>query len=103
MSLTSRDKTIHSRYNRGREMLAGIAKKALNRALNPIEHVVLPKAAELSPSRLVAALARYGIRPATVFDIGVAFGTPWLYEGFPQATLVLVDPTRESIPHMQNI
>ena len=28
----------------------------------------------------------------TVFDIGVGCGTPWLYEGFPDAELILVEP-----------
>lgn len=31
----------------------------------------------------------------TVFDIGVAHGTPWLYDRFPTARLVLVDPVEK--------
>lgn len=38
--------------------------------------------------RIVAA----GIQPATVFDVGVGTGTPWLYAAFPQAHFVLVEP-----------
>jgi hypothetical protein len=37
----------------------------------------------------------------TIFHIGVADGTPWLYETFPDAKSHLIDPTRESLPHMQ--
>lgn len=33
-----------------------------------------------------------GFGPATVFDIGVNNGTPWLYRSFPTARFVLVDP-----------
>lgn len=44
-----------------------------------------------------------GFRPRTVFDIGVARGTPELYAAFPDAHYFLVDPTRESLPHMQQI
>lgn len=44
-----------------------------------------------------------GFRPRTVFDIGVADGTPDLYAAFPDAEYYLFDPTRESLPHMQRI
>ncbi|WP_415921470.1 FkbM family methyltransferase [Tateyamaria sp. SN6-1] len=37
-------------------------------------------------------LRSYGFDPATVFDVGVFQGTPWLYESFPEAHFVLVDP-----------
>lgn len=44
-----------------------------------------------------------GFEPRTVFDIGVAHGTPELYAAFPDARYYLVDPTRESLPYMENI
>jgi len=33
-----------------------------------------------------------GVRtaPQTIFDVGVAKGTPWLYDAFPDAYFVLV-------------
>lgn len=46
-------------------------------------------------------LDRHNFWPKTVFDIGVAYGTPWLYETFPDAKFHMIDPTRESLPHMQ--
>ena len=33
-----------------------------------------------------------GFRPGTVIDVGVAFGTPWLHDAFPDAHLVLIEP-----------
>lgn len=33
-----------------------------------------------------------GFRPGTVIDVGVAFGTPWLHDAFPEAHLVLIEP-----------
>lgn len=33
-----------------------------------------------------------GLAPKTIFDIGVGYGTPWLYDAFPTAKLVLVEP-----------
>jgi FkbM family methyltransferase len=44
-----------------------------------------------------------GFDPRSVFDIGVAAGTPDLYAAFPNAHFVLVDPTRESRVHMERI
>jgi FkbM family methyltransferase len=33
-----------------------------------------------------------GLSPRTVFDVGVGHGTPWLYDAFPDAKLVLFEP-----------
>src|SRR5690606_32814057 len=33
--------------------------------------------------------------------IGVAYGTPYLYDAFPEAEFHLFDPTREALPHMK--
>ncbi|MEM0947719.1 MAG: FkbM family methyltransferase [Pseudomonadota bacterium] len=41
-------------------------------------------------------LTRFGFKPNTVFDIGVDAGTPFLYDAFPNAHFVLVDPVAES-------
>jgi FkbM family methyltransferase len=46
-------------------------------------------------------LSHHGLRPATVFDIGVAYGTYELYRAFPDAHYHLIDPTRESLHHMR--
>ena len=50
-----------------------------------------------------ALLRRHGLSPMSIFDIGVAQGTPLLYDAFPQADLHLFDPTRESLPFMKSI
>ena len=42
-----------------------------------------------------------GLSPNTIIDIGVAHGTPYLYESFPGAKFHLIDPTKESLPFMQ--
>jgi len=46
---------------------------------------------------------RYGFSPATVFDVGVGFGTPALYHAFPDAYYYLIDPTPESLSYMRRI
>lgn len=43
-------------------------------------------------------LRRWGARPATVIDVGVGRGTPHLYDAFPDAHLVLVEPLAEFAP-----
>lgn len=48
-------------------------------------------------------LRALGFKPKTVFDIGVATGTPDLYDAFVEAHFNLVDPARESLPHMEQI
>jgi len=43
-------------------------------------------------SACVDLMRRSNFRPGTVVDVGVATGTPWLYESFPESKLVLIDP-----------
>src|SRR5262245_35305815 len=43
------------------------------------------------PPCLAYAKSR-GLAPRTVFDVGVGHGTPWLYNAFTEAKLVLVEP-----------
>jgi len=42
-----------------------------------------------------AYIRRLGFRPQTIVDVGVGHGTPDLYEAFPEAQLVLVEPVEE--------
>ncbi|HYM01656.1 MAG TPA: FkbM family methyltransferase [Stellaceae bacterium] len=72
-------------------------------ALRPFEPYLPKRAVAPAPERTFKVLDRYGFRPETVFDIGVGFGTYWLYHAYPEAFYYLVDPTPESLPHMQKI
>jgi hypothetical protein len=54
-----------------------------------------------SIERFFSYLRGSKLAPKTIIDVGVADGTEWLYEAFPEAKFHLIDPTRESIPHMQ--
>jgi FkbM family methyltransferase len=42
-----------------------------------------------------------GVGPATIFDIGVAYGTPDLYAEFRGAKFFLIDPVPDSLPYMR--
>jgi FkbM family methyltransferase len=48
-------------------------------------------------------LRKRGFAPATLIDVGVARGTPDLYEAFPDAYLVLVEPLAEFEQSMQEL
>jgi FkbM family methyltransferase len=42
-----------------------------------------------------------GVEPATIFDIGVAYGTPELYAEFANGRYFLIDPLPHSLPYMR--
>ena len=52
---------------------------------------------------LPADLRKLGVSPRTVVDIGVGEGTPALYEAFPEAYQVLVEPLEENEHHLRRI
>lgn len=49
----------------------------------------------------LAQLASRGVAPGTVFDVGAADGTPWLYRTWPEAHHVLIEPLAEFEPALQ--
>lgn len=51
----------------------------------------------------VTQLQRAGFAPRTVIDVGVAFGTHELYETFPAACHVLIEPLEEYRPFLDRI
>src|SRR6266851_6538872 len=53
--------------------------------------------------RTMAVLKHHGFSPATIFDIGVGYGTFPLYRAFPAAYYHLIDPARESLAYMQRL
>lgn len=46
---------------------------------------------------------RLGFAPTTVIDVGVADGTPSLYEAFPTTRHVLIEPVEEARPYLEAI
>lgn len=51
----------------------------------------------------LALMKQRGLRPGTVFDVGVGRGTPWLYEAFPEAHFVLIEPQSEFKPYLDDL
>ncbi len=62
-----------------------------------------PQVKELSKRRSLTRMRDLGIAPGTLFDVGVATGTPAIYGIFPGVRLVLIEPLAESLPAMQRI
>lgn len=54
-------------------------------------------------SGFLRRMVEAGVRPRTVFDVGVGNGTPWLYAAFPQAHFVLIEPQAEFEPGLKDI
>jgi FkbM family methyltransferase len=54
-------------------------------------------------SRTMGVLKHHGFAPATVFDIGVGYGTFELYRAFPDAFYHLIDPAQESLAYMERL
>lgn len=78
-------------------------KAEINRMMAPLGMQVLPLSQSPRAESLFALLERHNIAPRTVFDIGVAEGTPWLYHAYPDAHYHLIDPTHESLPYMMQL
>ena len=62
------------------------------------EITMQPKLRKLNPEFLTQLAA-----PATLFDVGVANGTPFLYRAFPKSYLVLIEPLQKFRKSMNNI
>jgi FkbM family methyltransferase len=56
-----------------------------------------------TPEAVLGHVKRLGFEPATVIDVGVAYGTPELYDAFPRARFLLVDPLEEYAPVIDQI
>lgn len=75
----------------------------LKHALRPLEPYIPKLSAGPNWRRSFRVFDHYGFHPATVFDIGVGFGTYPLYHAYPGAFYYLADPTPESLDHMKKI
>lgn len=65
--------------------------------------VTTPKRPTRTFTEFFAHVKSLGFNPGTVIDVGVAKGTPPLYQAFPDSYFILVEPVEEFIPHLQEI
>ena len=78
-------------------------KVRLKDALRPLASALPVLTGLPSWARSMGVLQRCGFSPATVFDIGVGYGTFPLYRAFPDAFYHLVDPAHESLAYMHKL
>src|SRR5512134_1272129 len=48
-------------------------------------------------------IKRLGFEPRTVLDVGAAAGTPELYNAFPKARHILIEPLEENRPRLEEV
>ena len=83
---------------------AGYARTVLEWVLNRRGFTIRQKNEPPRGFRDFFALYRqHGPMPEVVFDIGVGNGTLWLYEAFPDATFMLIEPLRDFAPKIDAI
>jgi FkbM family methyltransferase len=87
----------------GDDMAGHLAKRILRPLLGAAAPLVQPASSLAMWAAAMRNLKRHGFAPKTVFDVGVAAGTPDLYAAFPHARFFLIDPTRQSSPYMAQI
>jgi FkbM family methyltransferase len=67
-------------------------------------HTATPEGPPRSSLRgALRQMTKLGLRPRTVIDVGVAFETRELYEEFPEAALLLIEPLAEFEPFLRKI
>jgi|SRR5215467_12540915 len=59
--------------------------------------------ARMSMAGALRQLSNLGFHPHTVIDVGAASQTAELYEGFPEADMLLIEPLREFEPFLRKI
>ncbi len=73
-----------------------IIKKIIKQAFNFLGYQVHRKRIERNSfTDILPHISKQGFVPATVIDVGVANGTFELYEAFPQAKFLLIEPIKE--------
>jgi FkbM family methyltransferase len=67
-------------------------------------HTATPEGPPRSSLRgALRQMTKLGLRPRTVIDVGVAFETRELYEEFPEAAFLLIEPLAEFEPFLKKI
>jgi FkbM family methyltransferase len=75
--------------------------KRANSRLYPLGIQIVPVHSSVRFGPAMRRLKALGLWPASVFDVGVAYGTPELYQEFPSAIYHLIDPLPQAVPYMQ--
>ena len=85
-------------------MMKSIVKQTLQRLgweIRRYQHPSLPKLNRCSFKGCLTQAKQNGLVPKTIIDVGVATGTPELYEVFPEAFHLLIEPLEENKPYLE--
>ncbi|MEG4998812.1 FkbM family methyltransferase [Microcoleus sp. B4-D4] len=82
-----------------RQLLKNIAYKMLK----PLGFDLPRKGMRTSMYGVLDQVIKFGFQPETIIDVGVAYGTFELYEKFPQANFLLVEPLSEYEENLKEI
>lgn len=86
--------------------IRGRVGRLVNLALRPLgvsihRRAVVDRARRATYAGALAHVKRLGFAPRTVIDVGLADGTPALYEAYPDARHVLIEPVEEARPYLE--
>jgi FkbM family methyltransferase len=65
--------------------------------------IVQTKTTRRTMQAFLSFISKTGFQPQNIIDVGVAYGTPELYQNFPNAHFLLIEPLREWIPVLKDI
>jgi FkbM family methyltransferase len=65
--------------------------------------IVRKKSTRGTMQAFLSFIAKTGFHPKTIIDVGVAYGTPELYQNFPKAHYLLIEPLAEWLPVLEDI
>src|SRR5690348_8921550 len=92
--------------------VAGLIKRLVNACLSPLDAEVVrnseQRGTQAQRSRLqlkgaLEHLQQLGFSPATVIDVGAGVGTPALFEVFPEARHLWVEPLEENRARLEQV
>ncbi len=74
-------------------LIRSLARAVVSKLIHRFDYrLVDVRADPLGLDAVCVQLTRRGFHPATVIDVGVGTGTPWLYEAYPAARFELFEP-----------
>ena len=84
-------------------MIKKYLKQTIQNILDNLGVVIVRKSAVPSWHNFIRQVRAHNLYPKSIFDIGTAYGTPWLNQSFPNSKFYLIDPLKESKVYMQQI
>ena len=89
-----------SRDSKVKQLMKQIVKKAFNACGFEIHR---RRMLRMDMFQVLEHVSGLGLKPETVIDVGVGYGTLDLYEAFPYSTHLLIEPLEEFLPALKHI